>query len=153
MTIANSIFTGTLGGLILHALYAMLSQNAVFGRGLGSSRLTKLVNDEDGDAGVFCVLLLVVQVLSGVLSWAASRWVLPLFGDARLHFRPLVLVVCICIVFFAQSALVVALAATALRAFRKPPTPLALPTGREADTIRSSTVTLLRLSLKRISSK
>ena len=74
MTIANSIFTGTLGGLILHALYAMLSQNAVFGRGLGSSRLTKLVNDEDGDAGVFCVLLLVVQVLSGVLSWAASWW-------------------------------------------------------------------------------
>lgn len=112
MTIANSIFTGTLGGLILHALYAMLSQNAVFGRGLGSSRLTKLVNDEDGDAGVFCVLLLVVQVLSGVLSWAASRWVLPLFGDARLHFRPLVLVVCVCIVFFVVFLTVVQLFST-----------------------------------------
>ena len=109
MTIANSIFTGTMGGLILHALYAMLSQNAVFGRGLGSSRLTVLVNDEDGDAGVFCVLLLVVQVFSGVLSWFASRWVLPLLGDVRLHFRPLVLVLCVCAVFFGVFLVVVQL--------------------------------------------
>lgn len=100
MTIANSIFTGTVGGLILHALYAMLSQNAVFGRGLGSSRLTKLVNDEDGDAGIFCVLLFIVQVLSGMLSWLAGQWVLPLLGAARLHLRPLVLVLCISAVFF-----------------------------------------------------
>ncbi len=107
MTIANSIFTGTLGGLVLHALYAMLSQNAVLGRGLGASRLTKLVNDEDGDAGVFCILLLVVQVLSGALSWVADRWVLPLLGAARVHFRPLVMVLCISIVFFVIFMVVV----------------------------------------------
>lgn len=109
MTIANSIFTGTLGGLILHALYAMLSQNAVLGRGLGSSRMTKLVNDEDGDAGVFCVLLFVVQVLSGALSWLAGQTVLPLLGAARVHLRPLVLVLCISVVFFFLFLVVVRL--------------------------------------------
>ncbi len=123
MTIANSIFTGTLGGLVLHALYAMLSQNAVFGRGLGSSRLTKLVNDEDGDAGVFCVLLLVVQVLSGALSWFAGNWVLPLLGSWRVHLRPLLLVICISVVFFAVFLVVVQLfsTATAKRVVRQLP--------------------------------
>ena len=56
-----------------------------------------------------CVLLLVVQVLSGVLSWFASRWVLPLLGDVRLHFRPLVLVLCVCAVFFGVFLVVVQL--------------------------------------------
>ncbi len=112
MTIANSIFTGTMGGLVLHALYAMLSQNAVFGRGLGSSRLTKLVNDEDGDAGVFCVLLLVVQVLSGALSWFAGGWILPHLGSWRVHLRPLLLVVCVSVVFFVVFLVVVQLFST-----------------------------------------
>lgn len=109
MTSANSIFTGSVGAFVLYAVYAMFSQNAVLGRALGSSRLTKLINDEDGDAGIFSLLLLTVQLLSGVVGWAANRWVLPLLGGLRTHFRPLVLVVCVSLTFFVVFLLVVEL--------------------------------------------
>ncbi len=109
MTTANSIFSGSVGAFLLYIIYAAFSQNAVLGRGLGSSRLTKLVSDEDSDMGIFSLLLLVVQLGSGALGWAAGRWVLPLLGSFRVHFRPLVLVLCISVVFFAVFLLVVEL--------------------------------------------
>lgn len=115
MTYANSIFTGSAGAFFLIVVYAMFSQNAVLGRALGSSRLTKLVGDEDSDAGIFSVLLLTVQVLSGLLSWAAGNWLIPLMGDdLRTHLRPLVMVGCVSIVFFAVFLLVVELLPTPL---------------------------------------
>lgn len=107
MTTTTSFFSGSFGGLILYALYALFSQNAVLGRALGASRLTKLVSDEDGDTGIFAVLLLAIQLLSGALGWAANRWVIPLLGSVRVHFRPLILVACTCVVFFAVFFFVV----------------------------------------------
>lgn len=103
----TAFFSGGAGALLLVALNALFSQNAVLGRALGSSRLTKLVSDEDGDIGIFSALLLAVQVLAGMLSWAAVRWVGPLLGPLRPHLRPLLLVVCVCIAFFAVFLFVV----------------------------------------------
>lgn len=108
MTYANSIFTGSAGAFFLVVLYAAFSQNAVLGRALGSSRLIKLVSDEDGDAGIFSILLLTVQVLSGLFGWMANTWLLPLFGDdLRAHLRPLLMVACVSLVFFAVFVFVV----------------------------------------------
>lgn len=109
MTIANSIFSGSTGVLILTAMYAMFSQNAVLGRALGASRLTKLVGDADGDAGIFCVLLALVQLAGGALSWGATTLLQPLLGGAWVHLRVLVMVLCTSIVFFAVFFLVVQL--------------------------------------------
>ena len=109
MTTANSIFTGSMGAFFLMVIYGLFSQNAVLGRALGSSRLTKLLNDADGEAGIFAALLLVVQLLSGVACWAAGRWVLPLLGDLRSYLRPLVLVLGVSLSFFIVFFLVVQL--------------------------------------------
>lgn len=100
MTVANSVFSGSVGTLVLYALYAAFSQNAVLGRGMGSSRLTRLVGESRADIITFCALLALVQVLGGALSWCACRWVRPLLGGAWVHLRPLVMVLCISVVFF-----------------------------------------------------
>ncbi len=110
MTSATSIFFGSVGAFVLYIIYGAFSQNSVLGRGLGSSRLTKLISDEDSDTGIFAVLLFTVQVLAGALGWVTDRWVMPLFaGHWRVHFRPLMMVLCISAVFFAIFLAVVEL--------------------------------------------
>ncbi|MDL2253000.1 NADH:ubiquinone oxidoreductase, subunit RnfA [Ruminococcaceae bacterium OttesenSCG-928-I18] len=53
-----------LAAFMLYALLAIFVENAVFTRGFGVSRLTKLVGDSAVDSFVFCALLCLVLVLS-----------------------------------------------------------------------------------------
>ncbi len=109
MITANAIFSGGIGGFLLVIFYAVFTQNAVLSRGLGSSRLTKLIGDDEKDAWLFAVLLLIIQVLCGTVGWMANRWLVPLFGSFRTHLRPLILALSICTVFFLMFLLSVQL--------------------------------------------
>ena len=107
---STAFFSGELGGLVLYALYGLLTQNAVLGRALGSSRLTLLVSDEDGSTGTFARLLVVVQLVSGLACWGVNRWMNEHTDEYfRTHFRVLILMVCLCIVFFLLFFLIVEL--------------------------------------------
>ena len=107
---STAFFSGELGGLVLYALYGLLTQNAVLGRALGSSRLTLLVNDEDGSTGTFAQLLFLTQLLSGFLCWGINRWMNEHTSENfRAHFRVLFLMLGLCIVFFLLFCLIVEL--------------------------------------------
>ena len=106
----SAFFSGELGGLVLYALYGLLTQNAVLGRALGSSRLTLLVNDEDGSTGTFAKLLFLTQLTSGLVCWGLNRWMNTHTSESfRVHYRVLILMVGLCIVFFLLFFLIVEL--------------------------------------------
>lgn len=80
----------------LYALFAVFSQNAVFARGLGVSRLVRLVEDEAVSNKVFAAELFLLQLLSAPLAFYANQVLTPLVHRALV--RPLVYLVCIALV-------------------------------------------------------
>lgn len=101
-----SLVIQNLGQFLLYAIIAVFVQNAVFTRGFGVSRLTKLVGDSAVDSLSFCALLCLIQVLA-----APPAYLLKNFFDApqfwyRDYIRPLIFVVCILAAFFVAIALV-----------------------------------------------
>ncbi|MFV0414346.1 MAG: Rnf-Nqr domain containing protein [Oscillospiraceae bacterium] len=91
-------------------LVAMFVQNAIFTRGLGVSRLVKLVSDSAVDSIIFCALLTLIQVLSAPLAYFANGYLSQTRFWFRGYVRPLVLVLCVTVAF-----VVVIIAITALR--------------------------------------
>ena len=87
------------------ALAAVTIQNAVLARALGVSRLLSLVDDTT-DTLIFGILLTGVTVLSNILHFIADRLWLRNFRYSD-HVRPLVLVVCMSVAFFAVLMLAV----------------------------------------------
>ena len=82
-----------LGTFCLYAVAAVCTQNAIFTRALGVSRLVKLVDDENVDSFTFCALLCVVQVVSAALAYAVNKLWLGQFY-LRLYVRALVMASC-----------------------------------------------------------
>lgn len=88
-----------LGSFLLFMVTAMFVQNAVFTRGFGVSRLTKLVSDSTVDSMVFCAFLCLVQVISAPMAfYVNSQLALPRYWF-RDYVRPLLLSVCMIIAF------------------------------------------------------
>lgn len=83
-----------------YAILAVFTENVVFTRGLGVSRLLKLVSDKDVRTWQFCLPVILVQLLSAPLSWLArTRILIPLAGALPAWLpvqalRPLVYVSC-----------------------------------------------------------
>lgn len=95
-----------LGTFFLYAVMAVFTQNAVFARALGVSRLVKLVDDEAVNSLTFCLLLCAVQLFSAPLAYFVNQFWLKDF-EYRTYVRPLVLVVCSAVAFFVLLLLVV----------------------------------------------
>lgn len=89
-----------LGTFFTFALAAMFVQNTVFTRGLGVSRLVKLVGDSTVDTITFCALLCLIQVSSAPLAYLSNKYLLPRPEFwFREYIRPLVLVLCAVLAF------------------------------------------------------
>lgn len=85
----------TLGTFFLYALLAVFAQNAVFSRGLGISRLIRLVNDDAIGTFQFWLLLASVEVITMPLGYLTLNYVLlPMSLTARAALRPLVYLAC-----------------------------------------------------------
>ena len=78
----------------LYAVAAVFTQNAVFSRALGVSRLVKLVEDPTVDTLIFSGLLCIIQVIAGVLSFFVNKLFGVALSAARFYVRPLLLVLC-----------------------------------------------------------
>ncbi len=90
-----------LGAIFTFASYAMLAvfvENAVLGRAFGVSRLVKLVNDEESNSLIFCILLGVIQMLASYMAFYANRvWLAS--SATNSYIRPLIFVLCMVIAF------------------------------------------------------
>ena len=64
-----------------YAVMAVFAENIVFSHGLGVSHLLKLVETRDIRTLHYCLPILLVQLLSAPLVWAARVWLPP--GCAR----------------------------------------------------------------------
>lgn len=95
-----SLLLQNLGVFFSYALIAMFVQNTVFTRGLGVSRLTKLVGDSTVDSIIFCVLLTLINVICAPLGYFSGRLLEQPSIWFRDYIRPLVYVVCAIIAFF-----------------------------------------------------
>lgn len=82
------------------AVIAMFVQNAVFTRGFGVSRLTKLVGDSATDSMTFCALLCLIQVLCAPMSFFVNQLLNRPHIWYRDYIRPLAFVVCATVAFF-----------------------------------------------------
>ncbi len=84
----------------LYAMVAVFAQNAVFTRGFGVSRLTRLVGDSAVDSLMFCALLCLIQVLSAPMSYFVENALLRSpevwYRD---YVRPLCFVLCALVAF------------------------------------------------------
>ncbi len=80
----------------LYALLAIFSQNAVFARGLGLSRLVHLVEDEATSNKVFAAELFLLQLFTAPLAFYANQLLTPLVQRSLV--RPLAYLVCIALV-------------------------------------------------------
>ncbi len=94
-----NVLMQNLGTFFLYAIIAVFAQNAVFTRGFGVSRLTKLVGDSTVDSFVFCGLLCLVQVVSAPLGFLANQMLSAPHVWYRDYVRPLSYIVCILIAF------------------------------------------------------
>lgn len=81
------------------ALISLFVQNAVFARGLGVSRLTKLVTDSTTDSMVFCALLCLINVISMPFAHVANMLLESPALWYRDYIRPFVFVLCALIAF------------------------------------------------------
>ncbi|MDL2218973.1 NADH:ubiquinone oxidoreductase, subunit RnfA [Ruminococcaceae bacterium OttesenSCG-928-O06] len=97
-----------LGTFMVYALAAMFVQNAVFTRGFGVSRLTKLVADSAVDSMTFCALLSLINVLCAPMSYFVNQFLLQPAFWYRNYVRPLAFTVC-ALIAFAAVFLVIAL--------------------------------------------
>ena len=95
-----SIVIENLSVFFTYAMVAIFAQNAVFTRGFGVSRLTKLVGDSTVDSMMFCALLCLIQVLSAPMSYFVEN---VLLGRPEVwyrdYIRPLCFIVCALIAF------------------------------------------------------
>ena len=89
----------SLGSFFAIVLTAMFVENAVFTRGLGVSRLVKLVDDSTVDSIIFCSLLCLIQVISAPLAYFANNYLAQEQFWFRSYIRPLVLVLCAVVAF------------------------------------------------------
>lgn len=89
-----TIVLQSLADFFVLMLVAMFVQNAIFTRGLGISRLIKLVGDSTVDTIIFCSLLTLIQVLSAPLGYFANQFLTSSTWWFHEYIRPLVLVVC-----------------------------------------------------------
>ena len=84
-----------------YALLAIFSQNAVFTRALGVSRMVQLVGDDRTSCALFGMMLCITQVLVAPAAFFAGRWfIAPL--DNRAQLRPLVYIASIAVVCLAE---------------------------------------------------
>ena len=60
-----------------YAVMAVFAENIVFSHGLGVSHLLKLVETRDIRTLHYCLPILLVQLLSAPLVWAARVWFTP----------------------------------------------------------------------------
>jgi len=89
------------------SLSAMTLQNAVFARSLSIGRLVSIV-DSGTDTVIFGSLLVSVNTLSGALFFIANRYLLVLLpGEYIPYLRPLGIVICMGISYFAVFIVVV----------------------------------------------
>lgn len=95
-----------LGTFMLYAIIAVFVQNAVFTRGFGVSRLTKLVGDSAVDTITFCALLCLINTLSAPLSYGVNQFLEQPQFWFRDYVRPLAFVVCTLVAFLAVLVLV-----------------------------------------------
>lgn len=95
-----SVLLQNLANFFLFALTAMFVQNAIFTRGLGISRLVKLVGDSTADTVIFCSLLCMIQVISAPLVYFSNQFFSQPQFWFREYIRPLVLTVCAIVAFF-----------------------------------------------------
>lgn len=102
-----SAVLSAVGEFFLYSIMAVFTQNAVFSRAFGVSRLLKLVDDEATDSLIFSLLVCVVQLLAAPMSYYANWLIQPYwFAD---YVRPLALVLCTVATFFIILGLVMLL--------------------------------------------
>ena len=83
-----------LATFMTYAVVAIFVQNAVFTRGFGVSRLTKLVADSTVDSLTFCALLCLINVLSAPLGYFLNQFLEQPYYWFREYVRPLAFVLC-----------------------------------------------------------
>lgn len=89
----------TLGDFFLLMLVAMFVENTIFSRGIGLSRLVKLVTDSPVDSIIFCSLLTLIQVMSAPLGFFASQALAASGWWFQSYLRPLAFVLCAIVAF------------------------------------------------------
>lgn len=95
-----------LGSFFTMALVAIFVENVIFARGLGVSRLVRLVSDSAVDSMIFCGLLCLVQVLTAPMAFFANGFLAQPQFWYRGYIRPLVLVVCAIVAFAIVLAII-----------------------------------------------
>ncbi len=98
-----TVLVDALAGFFGFAIVAILTENIVFARSLGVSRLLKLVDDEGVDTLLFCSLLIIIQLITSPVAYLLQEE-LRMFGDLRYYIRPLLYAVISSIAFFAVYA-------------------------------------------------
>lgn len=101
-----SLVLQNLGSFLMIALSAMFVQNTIFTRGLGVSRLIKLVGDSATDSIIFCSLLCLIQVFCAPMAYFANRTLIQTQFWFRDYIRPLVLTLCAIVAFIVVMLLV-----------------------------------------------
>lgn len=94
-----------LATFIMLVIVAMFTENAVFTRAMGVSRLVKLVGDSAVDSIIFCALLTLIQVISAPFGYLANTWLSTSGLWYREYIRPLALVICAGIAFIVVMVL------------------------------------------------
>ncbi len=84
---------------ILYSVVAIFAQNMIFSRGVGVSRMLKLVEDPTVNTFVFGGLICVIQVVAGIISFFVNRLVAVKLGDFRIFITPAIMVGCIILVY------------------------------------------------------
>lgn len=93
--------TQLLGTFLLYAVMAVFAENAVFARGLGVSRLIRLVNDDAIGTFQFWILLALSQLLTAPMGYFVLNRIAPSLPPAvRPPLRPLLYLICAAIAYF-----------------------------------------------------
>lgn len=101
-----SMVLQNLGQFMLYAMIAVFVENAVFTRGFGVSRLTKLVGDSAVDSFIFCALLCFVLVVSAPFGFLWNSFLARPEFWYRDYVRPLGLVVIVVAAFLVMVLVV-----------------------------------------------
>ncbi len=88
-----------LAQFILYMLTAVFVENAIFTRGLGVSRLTKLLGEDKNDRYIFCSFLCLISVLSAPFSFMWNRFLQAPEFWYRDYIRPMGLMVIVSFTF------------------------------------------------------
>ena len=74
---------------VSYAVLAIFTENVVFSRAMGVSRLIKLVSDPEVRTWQYCTPVILVQLLSAPLGWACMTYVTPLVRDNLPEWLPI----------------------------------------------------------------